>query len=378
MWSATQRQFFSAFCAVWIASLFALLGLNTALAQGSETDVDAKPIKPMAVFDASHTAGVAAIAWAPDRDSVLYSLDMAGFLVATDVVEVKTLWKTKLGGEKDQQIALAVSPDGSRIFVGGSGGIIRTVQASDGSPTQEVYSFGHDGAGAVRSIAVHPKGTGIAAGDVDGYTAFWSSGLSTPVAVAHNHTWPVRWLFFSQSGEYLLSADPVSALLWKTNDNRITEDLSGYLGHKYPGSFSFTMLTFSPQEDAVVTLNFEGFFVYSFASRSVIRHLNPVPVPDDERAADAIAMSPDRSTLMVLSGPGMLLLDIETGAAKGGYLDAAGFPFKIPFNSALAFHPRIPTRFATARMILIPDFSTGSITATHALSVYDSAVFPIP
>ena len=110
----------------------------------------------------------------------------------------------------------------------------------------------------------------------------------------------------------------------------------------------------------------------------MIRHLNPGPVSDDEGAPDAIAISPDRSTLMVLSGSGMLLLDTETGAAKGGYMDTTGLPFKFPFNSSLAFHPRIPTRFATAKMIVIPDLGNGSVKATHALSVYDSAVFPIP
>jgi hypothetical protein len=134
--------------------------------------------------------------------------------------------------------AVAFSPDGKTVAVGGLVGHIALLNARTMALTAEFADPGSDG---VISLAFSPDGRTVAAGDDNGNTYLWDVATGKPVTLADPRSQGVRTVVFSPNGKTLAVGDLNDRVyLWDVASGKLTGTLTD------PGSKGVNWTAFSP------------------------------------------------------------------------------------------------------------------------------------
>jgi WD40 repeat protein len=171
---------------------------------------------------AGHIGGVSAVAFTPDGkflvsggDFVFGSSDsplklwrvadgafIQGFKVPADAVDVRSV---------------AVSPDGTLVAAGHSRGQVNLYRISDGALVRSLP--GNSDSDQVLSVAFSPDGTKVASGSTDNTVRVWQVLDGVLLKVLTGHTNFVASVAFSPNGTTLASgSNDGTVLLWRTSD----------------------------------------------------------------------------------------------------------------------------------------------------------------
>ncbi len=125
---------------------------------------------------------------------------------------------------------VALSPDGSELAVGGTGGTVRLWNVAT---QKQVGATISTNAGGVLGLAFSPDGRTLATGDVDGTVRLWDVATDPQVIGGRNDTDPVAVVAFSPDGKTLLTADAHGATrMWDIATGRQTSTTPAI----YPGA----------------------------------------------------------------------------------------------------------------------------------------------
>lgn len=328
-------------------------------------EIEGKPILPTRILRNGHTGAVSGMVWG--EAEWLFSAGLDGRLIAWDTSSGRIRWKAQAGNPSLLSVALV--PGGCCLLVGGERGFLALFDARSGNRLPDAFEQPRPFAGSIHSIDFHPDSRSFVTGDTNGYVDFWQLGLPAPLFSEHAHEWPVKWVRFSRTGDFVLSSDPGQVLLWNARTGSRVADLSTFDGHLAPGAFWFHALDFSRTEDALIVANSEGIFVYDLATRTVVKSIPPGPVAGNEDGRiNAVALSADRRHLLATGGSaGFLVFDLESGTPVRGFVD---FSLQLGFMTGLAHHPVISNRIAVSRVNAVPNVFTGSLKVSHVINVY--------
>jgi WD40 repeat protein len=239
--------------------------------------------RPLASFD--EKGGPFAAAFSPDGKQVATG-DLDGYV---------RLWRTDTGGPPDELLppgprrspvrAVSFSADGSRLAAASASqatvwtvrtGRARIFRSSD----EEVWA-----------VAVSPDGTHVATGDTGGRGRVWSM-RSTGAADLNGHSGAIRWIAFSPDGKSLFTAsNDGTARIWDAGTGRPLAELRGHDGIVHSAAFA-------PDGTTVVTGGEDGTIrTWSTTSDPVLVEL---PRPDRQRLRD-VEFDPNGNRLVTAS-----------------------------------------------------------------------------
>jgi WD40 repeat protein len=116
-----------------------------------------------------------------------------------------------LRGHQGAVVAVAFSPDGSRIVTGSDDGTARLWDAATGRPVGEPLPH----SGAVLAVAFSPGGETILTASRDGAGRLWDAATCRMLGMPLLHQGPVRAAAFGPDGRTVLTAgEDRSAQLW--------------------------------------------------------------------------------------------------------------------------------------------------------------------
>ncbi|MBV8541347.1 MAG: pentapeptide repeat-containing protein, partial [Pseudonocardiales bacterium] len=136
-----------------------------------------------------HTGGVLAVAWSPDGTRLLTG-GRDGDVRVWDAASGEPLHR--LTGHTDWVWAVAWSPDGTRLLTGGGDGTVRVWDAASGEPLHRLT--GHTD--WVWAVAWSPDGSRLLTGGGDGTVRVWDAASGEPLHRLTGHTdwvWAVAW-----------------------------------------------------------------------------------------------------------------------------------------------------------------------------------------
>jgi WD40 repeat protein len=179
-------------------------------------------------------------------------------------------------------VAVAFSPDSSRVLVGTTEGDASVFRVSDGA-LMGWFTVG----GSIRSVAFSPDGTLAAAASERGYAKVWRVSEGTLVSTLSGHTGPVFSVAFSPDGSLALTGasgnigGDQTAKLWRISDGTL---LRTFVAHR-DGVFS---VAFSPDGMQAVTGAWDGVVLTWDVSDLVPK---PAPVLNIQQTAGKIQVS---------------------------------------------------------------------------------------
>ena len=147
--------------------------------------------------DLKHTAAVRLVA-AGDAELVA-TVTADATVHAWDTGAGKRLWSTKV--EKLEPTAVAVSPDGKEIAVGGKDGVVRVFDGKTGKVVHQLA--GHDG--IVHAVAFSGDGKKLVTAGADKTLRVWNPATGKETAVLKGHTDAVRCALVSSDGAVIVS-----------------------------------------------------------------------------------------------------------------------------------------------------------------------------
>lgn len=150
-----------------------------------------------------HTNSVIAVAYSPDGSRIASGDDDA--IVDVWNAHTGSLYFTYAGHYSIQGAgigSLAWSPDGSRIA---SGGIDGTVQVWDAQTGQHLVTYSGQSR-FIFGIAWSPDGTRIASGSDDGTVQIWDASTGQHLLTYAKHQAAVKEVAWSPNGKYIASA----------------------------------------------------------------------------------------------------------------------------------------------------------------------------
>ena len=131
--------------------------------------------------------------------------------------------------------AVTFSPDGSRLLVGGFGGLIRVY---DTTSWQEVAQYVHHDK-STNHIAFAPDGQTFAVSSSDRTITIWKSNTDEPTAILNGHRNTVMGLSWSPDGKRLVSGATDNTIrIWNLDDvDEQTRNSKVALPHCFPRGF---------------------------------------------------------------------------------------------------------------------------------------------
>jgi WD40 repeat protein len=168
-----------------------------------------------------HTAGVVALAFAPDSRT----LASGGWDATVRLWDISTGGDLAvLAGHTGAVRSLAFTGDGATLVSGSADG---TVKLWDVAGRRERATLaGH--AGPVRSVAVTPDGRTVVSGGDDGTVRLWDGAAFEPRTVLTGHAGTVRAVAVAPDGRLVASGGEDGALrLWDAASGRRRGDLAG-------------------------------------------------------------------------------------------------------------------------------------------------------
>jgi WD40 repeat protein len=169
---------------------------------------------------AGHQGGVSSVAFTPDGK---YLVSGGEFVFGSSESPLK-LWRVADGAFiQDFKVpanavdvrSVAVSPDGTLVAAGHSRGQVNLYRISDGGLVRSL--LGHTD--QVLSVAFSPDGAKVASGSTDNTVRVWQVLDGVPLRVLSGHTSFVVSVAFSPNGTTLASgSNDGTVLLWRTSD----------------------------------------------------------------------------------------------------------------------------------------------------------------
>ncbi len=213
--------------------------------------------------------------------------------------------------------ALALSPSGGSIAVGGEDSIVRVWSAKNGALRGKM--IGHEG--AVHALAYSPDGQRIASGGKDGTVRIWSAKTFQLEKTLTGHVGWVNAVAFSPDSRSLVSGGKDGRiLLWRFDDLPILWSdakrpnspliLKNALLPNYPNPFNpETWIPFDLAQESSVTIA-----IYNSAGRTVRRmELGELPA-GSYRAKGKAAYWDGRDALGAPAASGVYFVRIEAGS----------------------------------------------------------------
>ncbi|KAF5382386.1 hypothetical protein D9757_009816 [Collybiopsis confluens] len=143
-------------------------------------------------------AAILAVACSPDGSKIV-SGSMNGAVHIWDAIAGQEL--AQLDGHTDRVTSVAFSPDGSKIV---SGSFDQTVRIWDAVAAQQLVEF-HEHTDIVTSVAFSPDGSKIVSGLADETVRIWDAVAGQPLAQLNGHTDIVTSVAFSPDGPKIVS-----------------------------------------------------------------------------------------------------------------------------------------------------------------------------
>ena len=171
-----------------------------------------------------HTGGVLAVAWSPDSTRLLTGGD-DGTVRVWDARTGEPLHQ--LTGHTGWVCSVAWSPDGTRLLTGSDDGTVRIWDARTGEPLHQLT--GHTG--WVRAVAWSPDGTRLLTGSDDGTVRIWDARTAQPLHQLTGHTGGVRAVAWSPDSTRLLTGgDDGTVRIWDARTGEPLHQLTGHTG----------------------------------------------------------------------------------------------------------------------------------------------------
>ncbi|KAF7966265.1 hypothetical protein HWV62_39411 [Athelia sp. TMB] len=207
------------------------------------------------------------------------------------VASVKPKWTTLLRAiynHKDEAIAVAFSPDGSRIALGSSGGNVQVWDILTGQPALPLLE-GHKS--PVWSVSFSPDGSKIASGSWDGTVRVWDAVTGqTTLSLARGPRDPVHSVAFSPDGSKIVSGSYEGVLrVWDAITGQPT--LPPLEGH----GNSVRSVSFSPDGSRIVSGSDDKTILVWDALTGQRTTLPPINNNDGVRS---VSFSPDGSRIV--------------------------------------------------------------------------------
>ena len=296
------------------------------------------------------------LAFSPDG-SRLFTLTLGGesLVHGWNTRSWRRLRTIAVGRAVPEPATLSISPDGRRLAVTGSDGIVTILDAASGREVQEVRepgwgflgtTFSRDGTRIAAApnftgdsvliwdirtgrqvvalesgnygVAYSPDGSRIATGHTEGRPKVYDALTGKVLLTLEGHTGPIWGLQFSPDGQLLATAgDDGTARIW---DSRTGEELLVLHGH----AGAIWGLRFSPDGRRIVTAGADRTARMWDITASGGRELLTV---EDPAHLQSVAYSPDGSRLLTTSWRNVARLwDVSTGrliaSVPGSWLEA--------------------------------------------------------
>ncbi|MFD9192337.1 WD40 repeat domain-containing protein [Streptomyces phaeochromogenes] len=210
--------------------------------------------------------------------------------------------RSTLTGRQDSVSALAFSPDGRSLAVGGSS-IVQVWDTTTGRPRTSLTG----NQGNVQSVAFSPDGRTVAAGGWDNIIELWdSTNPEKPTADMPN--WPHTTLAGHTGAVMSLAFSPDASTLASGSDDHTVRLWNLPVGRALSGSRdSVYAMAFSPDGRTLATTAGTAVRLWNTRTRRPRATLG-----GHENGVDALAFSPDSRSLAVASGDTVRLWNTRT------------------------------------------------------------------
>jgi WD40 repeat protein len=157
---------------------------------------------------------VESMVFAPDRQTVLFSLFSDHILRLWDVTTGETLQTFE--GHEHEVTSLAFAPDGQTVLTGSWDKTLRLWDIAPDSPTfGETLQVFEGHTGSVMSVAFAPDGQTVLSGSFDHTLRLWDAETGAAVQVFEEHTDEVSSVAFSPDGTRLASGSSTGTVrIW--------------------------------------------------------------------------------------------------------------------------------------------------------------------
>lgn len=303
-----------------------------------------------------HESNVQDHAFSPDGSRLVSAATMDGSLRVWEVASGQQITSIS----RPQAKAVAFSPDGERLVVGGGDGI---AEIRDARTLEELITFrGHEG--DLFAAAFSPDGRRVAVGGAG--VELWDPETGSEIMSLAGHRFIVSDLQFSADGMGLVtSAEDGTTRVWDVSDpgGRQLRNLPG------PPPPALGMLAFAPTGDLLATSSAEGLQLTEVGTWQPVRTL-----PVEGSAISEVVFSPDGARVAAglfspPPGPGtqgrLVVWDVETGQRL---LEADGHGGMI-FD--LAFDPTgqlLATGTDDEGMARVIEVGSGEVRASYRLA----------
>jgi WD40 repeat protein len=257
----------------------------------------------------------------------------------------------KLRAKSDTPLReLAFSPDGRCLAVGGAGGTVCIISASDPTKGTDIAAHAKD----VQGVAFSPDGKRIATASTDDTARVWDAATGKPVTPPLQHRSAVHAVAFSADGKQVATGDAVGEVsVWDAATGKAVFTKQGHVAAVFG-------VAFSPDGKRLAS----GGFNHKVCIWDAASGKQLLVLPAQEGAIVAVAFSPD-GKLLVAAGlhKTVRVWDSETGKER---LVLQGHDDKV---RAIAFSPD-GKRLATAsddKTVRLWDTITGNELLTLKL-----------